>query len=938
MIILAEITPYDPAQSAQVTVRFSSGAVTPIYNGLHWPARLADGFSLGMAIFEDGFETPGSTRTAGSLQILIGDGGADALTTYNWDQRQVKIWTGEGSDFANFTLRFNGFVSAVSYNENSLDLTLGDKSNIFDKPVDFPTYLGTGGPEGPAEMTGVVKPFCFGPVFNMEPTLVDATNLIYQVHNRAVQAIDNVFDQAVQLTSDGDATDLSAWTAIPGKYKTDLSKGLFKLGAKPAGLITADVRGDAQGGYVATAGDILQRLLDFMPDSGSVTVDGAAFTALNIANSAEVSIHGRASLTGRDIFNVLMRSIGGFWLVDWLGNLTVGIHDLATPAGSLTDRHIAGLSRLDSPAPVWRLKTTYRPTYRLQGGNEIAAADLGGGMRSGAGVPAANLGIIGDLYINSNDGKLYKKTAVNVWTFQYDTTGPGGDTWLDGAGVPAGSLGSVGDYYLNSANGDYYKKTGAAAWTKQGNIAGPQGNTGATGSPGATGAQGPQGVQGPAGADGTPRYIWIAYADSADGVTNFTNGAPGARKYIGLAHNKTSATESANPADYTWNLVEGPQGPQGNTGAAGSTGAQGPQGIPGAPGADGTPRYIWIAYADSADGVTNFTNGAPGARKYIGLAHNKTSATESTNPADYTWNLVEGPQGPQGNTGAAGSTGAQGPQGVAGPAGADGTPRYIWIAYADSADGVTNFTNGAPGARKYIGIAHNKTSATESTNPADYTWSKIEGPSGGTGATGATGADGDEIRLAFVSSVSQPATPTGSTFPPTGWTEAPPGGAASIWVTTVKFTAGGTFVGPWTTPTQFANPGTTARSGVASIGVPVFITNTTSAALGSVITLDLGPNGSHTVNYTLNFKSADTGPSTLYAKMQWRPVGGTWADLTTEKSSTSGNNFEPAILADSLVTAFSGSQAAYEFRLMVRKSGSSANLTGASAKASWTNA
>ncbi|PCI45955.1 MAG: hypothetical protein COB49_09530 [Alphaproteobacteria bacterium] len=604
MIILAEISPYDPVLGAERIIRMSSGTGTPIFNGAHWPARLGHTLVLGMAIFENDFETAGSSRTAGGLQIINGDGGFDDLTGYSWDQRDIKIWTGDSDDFNDFILRFDGFVSGVTYNEKTLDLTLGDKSNIFDALVDFPTYLGTGGTEGPVEMTGIVKPFCFGPVFNMEPTLADATNQIYQVHNRAIQAIGGVFDQAVALTPDGDTADLGAWAAVPGKYKTDLSKGLFRLGAKPAGLVTADIQGDNVGGYVSSAGDILQRLLDFIPDSAAVTVDAAAFTALNLANGSAVSIHARAALNARDLFNVCLRSIGGFWLVDWLGNLTVGIHDIKTPAGSLTDRHISSMTRLESPAPIWRLKTTYRPTYRVQSGSEIAAADLGGGIRSGAGAPASNLGIIDDLYIDSDDGKLYKKTAISTWTFQYDTTGPtgtDGDTWLDGAGAPAGSLGSVGDYYLNSANGNYYKKTGANIWTLQGNIAGPQGDDGATGSdgldgsPGTDGAAGPQGVPGPPGADGTPRYIWVAYADSADGVTNFTNGAPGTRKYLGLAPNKTSSTESSNPADYNWSKIEGDTGPQGNTGATGSTGNTGVQGVQGPQGPVG-PNGEVVSY------------------------------------------------------------------------------------------------------------------------------------------------------------------------------------------------------------------------------------------------------------------------------------------------------------------------------------------------------
>lgn len=66
-------------------------------------------------------------------------------------------------------------------------------------------------------------------------------------------------------------------------------------------------------------------------------------------------------------------------------------------------------------------------------------------------------------------------------------------------------------------------------------------------------------------------------------------------------------------------------------------------GPPGAPGAPGATLYAWVAYSDAPDGSVNFTTGSPGGRGYQGLAVNKTTATESTNPADYDWSPYRGP-------------------------------------------------------------------------------------------------------------------------------------------------------------------------------------------------------------------------------------------------------------------------------------------------------
>lgn len=168
------------------------------------------------------------------------------------------------------------------------------------------------------------------------------------------------------------------------------------------------------------------------------------------------------------------------------------------------------------------------------------------------------------------------------------------------------------------------------------------------------------GIQGPRGADGQPTFIWVAFADSEDGSINFTTEAPGSRKYLGLAPNKSSPFESTNPADYSWTRIEGPQGTAG---------------VPGPPGPNGEPTYTWIAYANNATGTLDFTTGAAGDRTYLGLAPNKPTATESSNPADYAWAKIEGPQGPvgpTGPTGATGTTGATGPQGLPGPIGPQG--------------------------------------------------------------------------------------------------------------------------------------------------------------------------------------------------------------------------------------------------------------------------
>jgi len=79
------------------------------------------------------------------------------------------------------------------------------------------------------------------------------------------------------------------------------------------------------------------------------------------------------------------------------------------------------------------------------------------------------------------------------------------------------------------------------------------------------------------------------------------------------------------------------------SGWKGDTGVPGTDGADGINGADGSTFYSWVAYADTIDGTVNFTTGNPGGRAYQGVANNKTTATESTNPTDYAWTPYTGP-------------------------------------------------------------------------------------------------------------------------------------------------------------------------------------------------------------------------------------------------------------------------------------------------------
>lgn len=180
--------------------------------------------------------------------------------------------------------------------------------------------------------------------------------------------------------------------------------------------------------------------------------------------------------------------------------------------------------------------------------------------------------------------------------------------------------------------------------------------------------------------------------------------------YIGIANNKETPTESDDPADYTWTRYKGADGENGSDGKDGADGK------------DGKTSYTHIAYANSADGKTDFSV-SDSNREYIGMYADFTEQ-DSTDPNDYAWTLVKG---------------ANGAQGIPGKAGADGKTPYFHIAYANSADGKTGFDVVVSAGKQYIGQYTDYDTPDDSIDPTKYRWTKIKGEQGDKGEQGVPG-------------------------------------------------------------------------------------------------------------------------------------------------------------------------------------------------------
>lgn len=201
---------------------------------------------------------------------------------------------------------------------------------------------------------------------------------------------------------------------------------------------------------------------------------------------------------------------------------------------------------------------------------------------------------------------------------------------------------------------------------------------------------------------------YLARAENIDGTAVLTASA-----YIGNNEVATTEITLTNVNDGAKG-AKGDKGDKGDRGPQGIQGLQGPkgdQGIQGPKGVDGKTQYTHIAYANNATGG-GFSQ-TDQTKAYIGMYVDFT-ATDSKDPTKYRWSKWHGDKG------------ATGAQGIQGPKGADGRTPYLHIAYANSADGRTDFSTSNTDNKRYLGTYTDYTQA-DSTDPSKYKWVDMVG-------------------------------------------------------------------------------------------------------------------------------------------------------------------------------------------------------------------
>ncbi len=381
----------------------ASGEVLLIYGDRHWTGSPTDAdkpnefyegrvtvpLVMDRAVPIAPEESPRIQRQIGSVEIANGDGALDAIVqSYAVDGRQVRVLFGplDGA-YADFGVIADVLGTGWEAGDLTARLLLRDRGYALDLPLQSNLYAGGGGANGTDEIKGKPIPLSFGRLRNITPTLIDPTNLVWQWHDGKGKAVDDVFDQGAALTLDtaigtnGDVADYAALIAASiaaGKYVTCLALGLFRTQSTPAGLLTADVRGDATPDYQNTVDTIALRILRSFAGIADKHINAGSFAGLgSIGGELGLYLSSDARPTTGEVLDILLGGAGGWWGGDRLGRIRAGRlvkPEDQQPVFFFDDINVLRLEPEPNPIPHYRQRVAYKPNWTEQRGEDLAAS------------------------------------------------------------------------------------------------------------------------------------------------------------------------------------------------------------------------------------------------------------------------------------------------------------------------------------------------------------------------------------------------------------------------------------------------------------------------------------------------------------------------------------------------------------------------------------
>lgn len=328
-----------------------------------------------------------SVLSIGDIKMDNTDGYFDTLVqTYAVDGRDISInlLRNRSDVYEDSVAVFNGVgVSWVS-DRDELTLHVREKSFFLDVPL-LSLFGGTGSGDGTSANVGHPVPQTYGLCRNIVAELVDPALLIFKFHDRTASAVLAVYDRGAPVTAGSAYASyalLAGASTASGHYDYALTGtgSYFRLGSSPSGTVTADVRGDADGGYASTTGSIIKRLM--LRGTILANIDTVSLDEIDAMLTGEVGIYFNSQLKISNAIDQVCSGTFTFW--GDIGNGLLGAFQLTDPSGVepawevnefVITGEVAPLDLPDTIGPtVWRRRIGYQINWNPLSGTDIVPA------------------------------------------------------------------------------------------------------------------------------------------------------------------------------------------------------------------------------------------------------------------------------------------------------------------------------------------------------------------------------------------------------------------------------------------------------------------------------------------------------------------------------------------------------------------------------------
>lgn len=353
LVYLAEITAYDAGIAGTRTLRYGSTGWAGSGAADFYDGRIVDPPVIRRTAFANG-TTGGLVETGyGDLTLANADGGLDALVDYGFDGRTLQILIGDSAaSYGSFVVLMKGTMEQPQFTMDRVTFRVRDRLFELEKPLQTTKFAGTNsgatGQEGTADdLEGRPKPRVWGRVLNVTPPQVNATQLVYQVNDGAIQDVPAVYEGGLAIGSRGaDYTSLSDLTTnapSAGAYRVWPGGGLFRLGSSPTLSITCDVD-EGSNAAARTTAQVVNRIVTGPGGISAGDVSSSDLTTLDAATAAVVGVYVTDETTVRDVVSSVAAGVGAWVGFDRLG--VFRLRRLDAPTGSA----VATFKRLDRVA------------------------------------------------------------------------------------------------------------------------------------------------------------------------------------------------------------------------------------------------------------------------------------------------------------------------------------------------------------------------------------------------------------------------------------------------------------------------------------------------------------------------------------------------------------------------------------------------------------